>query len=128
MSSSVSRTGARSAGESEPSNAGPSFRVRPSISRCTAASGLRAGISFSPSVARRLVQQLRGGDERLTARELEVLAAVARGLSNAAVGRALFITEATVKTHLLRVFTKLGVDDRTRAVTVAIERGILPGA
>jgi DNA-binding NarL/FixJ family response regulator len=61
-------------------------------------------------------------------RELEVLAAVGRGLSNAAVGRELFITEATVKTHLLRVFAKLGVDDRTRAVTIAIERGILPGA
>ncbi len=88
----------------------------------------RGESALSPSVARRLVRQLRGGDERLTARELEVLAAVARGLSNAAVGRALFITEATVKTHLLRVFAKLGVDDRTRAVTVAIERGILPGA
>lgn len=94
--------------------------------------GLRAAArgesALSPSVARRLVQQLRGGDERLTAREQEVLALVARGLSNAAIGRELFITEATVKTHLLRAFAKLGVDDRTRAVTVAIERGILPSA
>ena len=94
--------------------------------------GLRAAArgesALSPSVARRLVQQLRGGDERLTAREQEVLALVARGLSNVAIGRELFITEATVKTHLLRAFAKLGVDDRTRAVTVAIERGILPGA
>ena len=91
--------------------------------------GLRAAArgesALSPSVARRLVQQLRGGEERLTAREQEVLALVARGLSNAAIGRELFITEATVKTHLLRAFAKLGVDDRTRAVTVAIERGIL---
>jgi len=85
--------------------------------------------ALSPSVARRLVQQVRGdGGDRLTPREREVLAGVARGLSNAAVGRELFITEATVKTHLLRAFAKLGVDDRTRAVTVAIERGILPGA
>ncbi|GCE77229.1 response regulator [Cellulomonas biazotea] len=89
----------------------------------------RGESALSPSVARRLVQQLRDGDaERLTAREQEVLAGVARGLSNAGIGRELFITEATVKTHLLRAFAKLGVDDRTRAVTVAIERGILPGA
>jgi DNA-binding NarL/FixJ family response regulator len=88
----------------------------------------RGESALSPSVARRLVQQLRGDAERLTPRELEVLAGVARGLSNAAVGRELFITEATVKTHLLRVFGKLGVDDRTHAVTVAIGRGILPGA
>ena len=88
----------------------------------------RGESALSPTVARRLVQQLRGDDSRLTPRELEVLAGVARGLSNAAIGRELFITEATVKTHLLRAFGKLGVDDRTRAVTVAMERGILPGA
>ncbi len=86
----------------------------------------RGEAALSPSVARRLVQQLRGGDERLTARETQVLAAVARGLSNAAIGQELYIAEATVKTHLLRVFAKLGVDDRTRAVTVAMARGILP--
>ena len=89
----------------------------------------RGEAALSPSIARRLVQQVRSGTgERLTPREREVLAGVARGLSNAAVGRELHITEATVKTHLLRAFAKLGVDDRTRAVTVAIERGILPGA
>lgn len=81
---------------------------------------------LAPSVARRLVAQVRGGEQRLTARELEVLAAVARGGSNAQIGAELFISEATVKTHLLRVFAKLGVDDRTRAVTVALERGLLP--
>jgi DNA-binding NarL/FixJ family response regulator len=88
----------------------------------------RGESALSPSVARRLVQQLRGDAERLTPRELEVLSGVARGLSNAAIGRELYITEATVKTHLLRVFGKLGVDDRTHAVTIAIQRGILPGA
>ena len=81
---------------------------------------------LAPSVARRLVSQLRNGQERLTPRELEVLAGVARGGSNAQIGAELYIGEATVKTHLLRVFAKLGVDDRTRAVTVALERGILP--
>lgn len=101
--------------------------------RAQLVAGVRAAArgesALSPSVARRLVQQVRGdGGERLTPREREVLAGVARGLSNAAIGRELFIAEATVKTHLLRAFAKLGVDDRTRAVTVAIERGILPGA
>ncbi|MBT0994282.1 response regulator transcription factor [Cellulomonas sp. DKR-3] len=86
----------------------------------------RGEAALSPSVARRLVQQVRGNDERLTPRETQVLAAVARGLSNAAIGAELFIAEATVKTHLLRVFAKLGVDDRTRAVTAAMERGYLP--
>jgi DNA-binding NarL/FixJ family response regulator len=83
---------------------------------------------LAPPVAARLVSQLRApAVEAPTARELEVLAGVARGLTNAEIGRELFIGEATVKTHLLRVFAKLGVDDRTRAVMVAVERGLLPG-
>lgn len=82
---------------------------------------------LAPSVASRLMGRLRSpGPDTLTTRELEVLGCVARGLSNAEVGRELFIAEATVKTHLLRAFAKLGVDDRTAAVTVAIERGYLP--
>jgi DNA-binding NarL/FixJ family response regulator len=82
---------------------------------------------LAPPVAARLVSRMRApAPESLTPREVEVLGAVARGLSNAEIGRALFIGEATVKTHLLRVFAKLGVDDRTRAVTIAMERGILP--
>lgn len=86
----------------------------------------RGESALSPSVASRLVQQVRGESDRLTARELEVLGRVAQGLSNAAIGRELFIAEATVKTHLLRAFGKLGVDDRTAAVTVAMQRGLLP--
>ena len=83
---------------------------------------------LAPPVAARLMGRMRGagGADPLTPREVEVLAAVGRGLSNGQIGRELFIGEATVKTHLLRVFQKLAVDDRTRAVTVAIERGILP--
>jgi DNA-binding NarL/FixJ family response regulator len=50
---------------------------------------------------------------------------VARGLSNKQIGRRLYVSEATVKTHLLRIFSKLGVDDRTAAVTAALERGII---
>ncbi|MCK9792623.1 response regulator transcription factor [Isoptericola sp. 4D.3] len=81
---------------------------------------------LAPGVATRLVTSVRTAAERPTAREAQVLALVARGLSNAAVGRELYIAEATVKTHLLRAFAKLGVDDRTAAVTVARERGWLP--
>ncbi|MEV0803659.1 response regulator transcription factor [Kribbella sp. NPDC050281] len=85
---------------------------------------------LAPPVAARLMSRLRTPSTPPVAqpspRELEVLAAVARGLSNAEIGRELFIGEATVKTHLQRLFTKLDVDDRTRAVTVAYERGLLP--
>ncbi len=82
---------------------------------------------LAPPVAARLVSRMRApAVEAPTPRELEVLAGVARGLTNAEIGRELFIGEATVTTHLLRVFAKLGVDDRTRAVMLAVERGLLP--
>ena len=81
---------------------------------------------LAPPVAAKLVTRVRGaGADPLTRREVEVLGQVARGLSNAEVGRELLISEATVKTHLLRAFEKLGVGDRTAAVTTAISRGIL---
>ncbi|MFK4086328.1 response regulator [Kribbella sp. NPDC020789] len=85
---------------------------------------------LAPPVAARLMSRLRTPAQPAVAqpspRELQVLAAVARGLSNAEIGRELYIGEATVKTHLQRLFTKLDVDDRTRAVTVALELGLLP--
>jgi DNA-binding NarL/FixJ family response regulator len=82
---------------------------------------------LGPSVAGRLVSHLRRpAAEPLSAREAEVLARVARGLTNAEIGRALHISEATVKTHLMRAFGKLGVSGRTAAVTTAIELGMLP--
>ncbi len=81
---------------------------------------------LSPSVASRLVSRTRAAPERtLSGRELEVLGLVARGTSNKLIGRDLSISEATVKTHLLHIFAKLGVDDRTAAVTTAVERGII---
>ncbi|MGH3736679.1 MAG: response regulator [Micromonosporaceae bacterium] len=82
---------------------------------------------LAPPVAAKLMGRMRGEANRpaLTTRELQVLRLVARGLTNADIGRALFIGESTVKTHLLKVFAKLEVDDRTRAVTVAMERGLL---
>jgi DNA-binding NarL/FixJ family response regulator len=81
---------------------------------------------LAPPVAARLVTRMRApAMEHLTPREVEVLSLVARGLSNVEIGRQLYIGEATVKTHLLRAFAKLGVNDRTAAVTAALARGIL---
>ncbi|GLY69190.1 response regulator [Amycolatopsis taiwanensis] len=81
---------------------------------------------LSPSVAGKLVRQVRNpAPQPLSAREIEVLGLVAQGHTNADIGRKLYISEATVKTHLLRMFGKLGVSDRTAAVTTAISRGIL---
>jgi DNA-binding NarL/FixJ family response regulator len=66
--------------------------------------------------------------EPLTQRELEVLRLVARGTTNREAARRLFISEASVKAHLLHVYTKLGVSDRAAAVAAAYERGLLtPG-
>ena len=82
---------------------------------------------LAPSVAARLVTRVRRPQrDSLSAREVEVLQLVARGMTNADIGQQLFISEATVKTHLLRAFGKLGVSDRTAAVTTAIERGDIP--
>jgi DNA-binding NarL/FixJ family response regulator len=81
---------------------------------------------LTPSVASKLVQRLQAPQpESLTPRELEVLTEVAKGRTNLEIARTLRISEATVKTHLLRLFPKLGVDDRTAAVTVAMKRGVL---
>jgi DNA-binding NarL/FixJ family response regulator len=101
---------------------------------------------LTPAVAGRLLGHMRGSPsaasssssssgsgagvpapaERLSARETEVLALVARGLTNAEIGRRLYVSEATVKTHLVRACGKLGVSGRTAAVTKAIETGALP--
>jgi DNA-binding NarL/FixJ family response regulator len=82
---------------------------------------------LAPSVAARLITHVRRPQrDALSAREVEVLRLVALGMTNAEIGRRLYISEATVKTHLLRLFGKLGVSDRTAAVTTAITRGDLP--
>lgn len=85
---------------------------------------------LAPSIAATLVQRMRQGTSAdavptLSRRELDVLRLVAKGHSNPQIARELFIGEATVKTHLLHVFEKLGVSDRTRAVTLALELGLL---
>ena len=86
-------------------------------------------VALAPSVSRVLVRQAArptaASGPVLSARETEVLRLVAAGLSNRAIGERLFLGEATVKTHLLHAFTKLEVRDRTRAVTRAMELGLL---
>ena len=81
---------------------------------------------LAPPVVARLASRMRAPTgPALTERETDVLRCVAKGLSNAAVGRELHIGEATVKTHLLRAFEKLGVTDRTAAVTAALRAGLI---
>lgn len=77
-------------------------------------------------MADRLLTRLRSPRPALSAREHEILAQLARGLGNREIARALFISEATVKTHLGRIYTKLGVETRAGAVAVAKERRLLP--
>jgi DNA-binding NarL/FixJ family response regulator/signal transduction histidine kinase len=83
-------------------------------------------VALAPSIATMLVNRVKApAGPTLSARETEVLALVAQGASNPAIAKALFVSEATVKTHLLHVFEKLEVSDRTRAVTRAMELGLL---
>lgn len=86
----------------------------------------RGDVALAPSIAALLVKRMAAPPvPTLSPRETEVLALVAQGLSNPAIAARLFVGEATVKTHLLHVFEKLGVNDRTRAVTRAMELGLL---
>jgi DNA-binding NarL/FixJ family response regulator len=81
---------------------------------------------LSPAIASRLVSHVRTpGNEPLSTREREVLVLVAKGTSNREIAAVLFISEATVKTHLTHLYGKLGVKDRAAAVAVAYDRGIL---
>ena len=94
---------------------------------------------LAPTITRRLIEQytrlprpgadLPAGLAELTARELEVLRELARGLSNSEIGEALFLSPATVKTHVARILMKLGLRDRVQAVVYAYETGVAqPGA
>jgi len=77
---------------------------------------------MSAPVASRLFQQLRNPDEILTPREAELLSLLTEGLSNRDLGKRLFISEATVKTHLAHIYAKLGVETRAAAIATAIRR------
>ncbi|MET9955238.1 response regulator transcription factor [Streptomyces sp. NPDC006339] len=83
--------------------------------------------TLSPPVASRVMDRMRGAaGPSLTDRERDILGQLAHGLGNREIARALFISEATVKTHLGRIYAKLGVDTRAGAVAVAKEQRLLP--
>ncbi|NUR84164.1 MAG: response regulator transcription factor [Nonomuraea sp.] len=85
----------------------------------------RGETALSPKVATRMMRRMRDPGPALTGREIEILQLLAQGAGNKEIAKALFITEATVKTHLNHIYGKLGVDTRTAAVHKAIESGYI---
>ena len=81
--------------------------------------------ALAPAVAGRLFDRMRTPAQSLSTRETEVLTLVADGLSNQQIAEQLFVSQATVKSHLVHVFTKLGVDSRTSAVAAGVSRGLI---
>lgn len=81
--------------------------------------------ALAPAVAQRLLGRLRSPGAALSLREAEVLELVAAGLSNQQISKRLFLSQATVKSHLVHVYAKLGVDNRTAAVAAARARGLI---
>lgn len=88
-------------------------------------SAARGESVFAPAVAGRLARRLVAPPNELTEREREVITALAQGLTNRQIAKTLFLSEATVKTHLVHIFTKLNVDNRTAAVAAARGQGLL---
>lgn len=88
----------------------------------TAAAG---GSALAPAIASRLLERLRSPGVGLSPREIEVLQLVAEGLSNQQIAERLFLSQATIKSHLAHVYAKLDVDSRSAAVATATKRGIL---
>lgn len=80
---------------------------------------------FAPAVAGRLARRVLAPPTELTEREREVVGLLAEGLSNKQIARRLFLSEATVKTHLVHVYEKLGTDNRTAAVAAARASGMI---
>ncbi|MFC4222467.1 response regulator [Lysinibacter cavernae] len=87
--------------------------------------GARGERVLSPPVASRILEQLQRPQLTLTPREAQILELLASGVGNKELSRQLFISEATVKTHLAHVYEKLGVDGRGAAIAVATQRGII---
>lgn len=99
------------------------------VSPATIVSSLKeaalGGMVLAPEMTKRVVDGMRNPRPRLTDRELEVLQLLGSGASNREIARELFVTEATVKTHLVHLFSKLEVESRAKAVTRARELGLL---
>ncbi|MGD9427870.1 response regulator [Arthrobacter russicus] len=98
----------------------PSEQIRQAV--LAAAAGETA---LAPRVAARLMGRISNPAPNLTPREVQLLELLATGLSNRAMAKQFFISEATVKTHLLHIYGKLGVDNRTAAISVAVQRRII---
>ncbi len=82
-------------------------------------------VFLAPDLADRVLKGMRNPLPKLTEREVEVLRLLATGASNKEMARALFVTEATVKSHIAHIFTKLNVDSRSRAIHLAQETGLI---
>ncbi|MGW2369264.1 response regulator [Streptomyces sp. NPDC001667] len=80
---------------------------------------------LAPPVAARLLGRVRAGRPALSPREAEILGLLAEGLANKQISRRLFISEATVKTHLVHIYGKLGVDSRTAAIVAGLAQGLI---
>lgn len=85
----------------------------------------RGEMVLAPELANRMIRGIRNPTPQLTGREMDVLHQLARGASNKEIAKSLFVSEATVKSHLVHIFTKLKVENRARAIHVARESGIL---
>lgn len=109
--------------------AGAAGYLRKDVAPEVIAEGVRraaAGdVVLAPELATRVLKGMRSPRPKLTDREIEVLRLLAKGSTNREIARALFVTEATVKTHLTHIFTKLDVDSRSRAIHVAQETGLI---
>lgn len=100
----------------------PPEQIRAAVQQ--AAAGQTA---LAPEVAARLMGRIRNPAPVLSAREVELVELLATGMANKEIARQLFISEATVKTHLVHIYDKLGVDNRTAAISVAVARRIIRG-
>ena len=100
--------------------------ARPDVLLASIRSAAVGDMTLAPTVATKLVQRVAMPTQHsLTARELEVLELLAEGMANKEIANQLVVSEATVKTHLVHIFTKLGVDTRTAAVAAAVDRGLI---
>jgi DNA-binding NarL/FixJ family response regulator len=97
----------------------------PEQSRAAVQSAAAGQTALAPEVAARLLGRIRNPEPVLSAREVQLLELLATGMSNKAMSKQLFISEATVKTHLVHIYDKLGVDNRTAAISVAAQRRII---
>lgn len=98
----------------------PPEQIRQAVQ--SAAAGQTA---LAPEVAARLMGRIRNPAPALSAREVQLVELLATGMTNKAISKQLFISEATVKTHLVHIYEKLGVDNRTAAIAVATQRRII---